>query len=118
MEKATKSQEKTQNSRAKLITQGKTSMSGRIAPLLTFQVMLRKAWTREARGNFSGAHASNSIKLHFTFYNLGQNVIPYEFLDQLVSGEWHEGWYFHTNNRKIQCKITSIHLHGGTLAWP
>ena len=40
--KSQKTQEKTQNSRKKLKTQGKNSMSRRIAPLLTSQVMLKK----------------------------------------------------------------------------
>ena len=42
-EKTQKLKEKTQNSRKKLKTQGKNSMSRRIAPLLTSQVMLKKA---------------------------------------------------------------------------
>ena len=46
--KSQKTQEKTQNSRKKLKTQGKNSMSRRIAPLLTSQVMLKKAWSRES----------------------------------------------------------------------
>ena len=41
--KSKKTQEKTQNSRKKLKTQGKNSMSRRIAPLLTSQVMLKKS---------------------------------------------------------------------------
>ena len=55
--KSQKTQEKTQNSRKKLKTQGKNSMSRRIAPLLTSQVMLKKSliytvlWNELASGH-------------------------------------------------------------------